>query len=72
MKEKLELLLLYKKKKSSSGLTTGKNIQELDWFALVFNFQGCQAALTSNHPLVRQLKDSRGTICHYGNGLPRG
>lgn len=66
--EKLNLLLIYKT--SCSGLTTEKKIQEFNCFALVFNFHGHQAALTSNHPLVRQWKDSRGTICHYGSGLP--
>lgn len=66
--EKPDLLLMYKT--SSSGLTTEKIIQEFDCFALVFDFHGHQAALTSNHPLVRQLKDSGGTVCHYGSGLP--
>lgn len=64
--EKLDLLLMYKP--SSSVLTTEKIFKNL--IALVFNFHGHQAVLTSNHPLVRQLKASRGTICHYGSGLP--
>ena len=66
--EKLDLLLMYKT--STSGLTTAKNIEEFDSFALVFNFHRHWTASISKHPLVRQLKDSRGTICHYGSGLP--
>lgn len=66
--EKLDLLLMYKT--SISGLTTAKNIEEFDSFALVFNFHRHQIASISKYPLVRQLKDSRGTVCHYGSGSP--
>lgn len=59
--EKPDLLLMYKT--STSGLTTAKNIEEFDSFALVFNFHRHRAVSISKHPLVRQLKDSRGTTC---------
>lgn len=67
-KEKLEFLLV--RKTGTSGLTTAKNIEEFDSFALVFNFHRRWAASISKHPLVRQLKDSRGTVCHCGIRLP--
>ena len=57
--------------KQALRLTTTKNIEEFDSFALVFNFYRHRAASTSKHPLVRQLEGSSGTICHYGSGLPR-
>lgn len=65
--EKLEFLLVCKT--GTSGLTTAKNIEDFDSFALVFNFHRLWAASISKHPLVRQLKDSRGTVCHYGSRL---
>lgn len=66
--EKLDLLLMYKTR--TAALTTAKNIEEFGSFALVFNFHWHRAASISKNPLVRQLKGSRGAICHHGSGLP--
>lgn len=49
---------------------TEEYVEEFVGFALIFNFSRHQAVSISKCPLVRQWKDSKGTIYHEGNGLP--